>query len=177
MKKMKFASLQDFKNNYDTSDVSKDSLFIFDIDGVFFKPFSLDWFLGRISNANINAFQEIISKDSACWIFTNRPRILMVFKFMQQLKDALSKFSDQNLQIFKNSYTFLQNKISRFAVIMNARKPSEQSQKVIEKGIKNFKNVIYIAARHIPINYPDKKLIEELEKRIDLTRLTFVDIS
>jgi len=178
MKYLKFSSLSDFISNQDISQYNKNTLLISDIDGVFFRGiFDPREIIGIISKKNITVLEKILLKKIACWIFTNRPAIFKYFSFIRQISDSIKKVTGVTPNIYSKCSHFLEDRSQNYAIIMNAKKPSEQSQEVIEKGIKNFEKVIYISARDLPFYYSDKQLIQKLNKRLNLDKLVFIEIS
>lgn len=178
MKIIKHKSLQHFIQNYNLSQIGKDSLIISDIDGVFFKGiFDPREILGIISPDNLKTLEDLLKTNSALWIFTNRLAIFKYFPFIKQIASSIKKTTGVTPPIYSKCSEFLEDDLKNHAIIMNAKKPSEDSQKVVEKGIANFKNVIYIGSQDVPFFYHDFKLIKILNQKKPTNNLTFVEIS
>lgn len=178
MQKLKFKSLLDFVNHYGFANIDKETLFILDIDGVFFKNI-LDprEIIGIISSSNLSAFREILKLKPACWIFSNRPAIFKYFPFINQLAKTIKRITGVRPPIYSNCSEFLSSRSKDFIIILNAKKPNTESQNVVRKGLDLFSSVTYISARDFPFYFTDQELTKELGKNINLDRLTFVEIS
>ena len=177
MKKERYKSLQDFVNNYDLSTIDEKSLLIFDIDGVFFKGlFDPREIIGIINMENINAFEKVLSSMAACWIFTNRLSIFKYFPFIKQISKSIKKVTGITPPIYSNCSDFLEARSQKYSIILNAKKPSAESQKVVEEGTSNFKRVIYVSARDNPFYYTDQQLVTKLGKKLNLAKLSFIEI-
>lgn len=178
MKRLVLKSIKEFVQEEQLKKLNDQTLCIFDIDGVFFNGI-LDWreIVGIIATDYLEALKKILQTKTRCWIFTNRMSLFRIFPYIKQLKNILSEFApNQQVMFCKNSNIFLTQKQRDFAVIMNARKPSIHSQKVVEEGINDFKEVFYFSAQDFPIIYSDRKLLDIIEKKTNTDNLTFVDI-
>lgn len=177
MKKLRFNSLPDLVNHYDLSQLGPKSLLISDIDGVFFKGvFDPREIFGIIKKENLAAFEQILFQKPACWIFTNRPTIFKYFPFIRQISTSIKKVTGKSPPIYSNCSHFLKARSQNYAIILNAKKPDTESQKVVEQGIAHFEKVIYISARDLPFYYTDQELTEKLDKQ-NLEKLVFIEIN
>lgn len=177
MKKNKYKSLKNFTERYELSNIDKNTLIISDIDGVFFRGiFDPREILGIINKENKRAFEQILSQKCACWLFTNRPTIFKHLPFIRQISTSIKNVAGITPPIYSNCSHFLKERSQNYAIIMNAKKPGEESQKVVEQGIANFEKVIYLSAQDLPFYYTDQQLVEKLKKTPELEKLTFIEI-
>ncbi|MFC1780078.1 hypothetical protein ACFLY9_00065 [Patescibacteria group bacterium] len=178
MKNLKFKSFVKFVNSPDFDQITKDSLVISDIDGVFFRGiFDPREIIGVISKRNIKTFEKILETGTAIWIFTNRILLFKKFPFIKQLSRSFKKITSISPEVYSDCSQFLGNELKKYAIIMNAKKPGKESRSVVEKGINNFSTVVYIGARELPFYFNDLKLVSNLSKTVDSEKLTFVEIS
>ncbi|MBU0976765.1 MAG: hypothetical protein ABIE03_03145 [Patescibacteria group bacterium] len=178
MKTYSYKSFQDFIDNLDLSLIYQDSLIISDIDGVFFKNI-IDprWILGVLSKESLLSLEALMRQKPAMWLFTNRLSFFKYFPFVRQFRRSVQNLTDSVLKVFTNSNDFLKHKPINYALILNAKKPGSKSQQVVEKGIDNFKKVIYIGAKDLPFYFTDERLLKKLEQKENLDNLTFIKIS
>lgn len=177
MKHLKYDYLRDFINQTDLPNVDEDTLFIFDIDGVFFRGiFDPREILGIISNETLLVFEQILKKKSACWIMTNRLHIFKYFPFIRQLKKTIQKITSVSPSIYSKCSAFLESGSNKYNIIMNARKPAEDSQEVVKRGMTEYKQVLYVGGRDTPFYFTDKELVEEVYKETSLNNITFIEI-
>ncbi|MDD3647616.1 MAG: hypothetical protein PHS44_03915 [Candidatus Dojkabacteria bacterium] len=178
MKTYSFRSLSDFKSCFDLTAIDQNTLIISDIDGVFFKGI-LDprEIVGILEKGSLLVLETLLKRKPAIWLFTNRLSIFKRFRFVRQFRTTMQNFTDKELRIFKGSKSFVEQDLVRYALILNARKPGKDSQKVVEKGIENFKKVIYIGAKDLPFYFTDEKLLAIIERNKNLDNLTFIKIS
>jgi len=178
MKRFKYKSLKEFANNFDFENFGKEDLIISDIDGVFFKGvYDPREIIGVIKKENLHILETFLKMNCGFWIFTNRKKFFRNFPFIKQLQNTLSNHSQSKVNIFLGSNDYLEHKIQKYAVIINSAKPGNKSQEVVGKGIDNFRKVIYIGSQDTPFFYTDKKLVDNLSKKKDLSKLVFVEIN
>ena len=178
MKHYKYHSLKDYINKTDLRDIDVNTLFIFDIDGVFFKGiFDPRELLGIISKETSLAFEEILSKKAPCWIMTNRSNLFRYFPFIKQISKSIEKITSTTPNLYSNCSAFLESGSNKSNIVMNARKPAEDSQEVVKKGIRQYDKVIYIGGRDTPFRFTDEELVEKLDGKISLDNLTLIEIT
>jgi hypothetical protein len=178
MKTLKYKSLVEFTRSFDLEQLNKNSLVISDIDGVFFKGiFDPREIIGVISQRNLMAFEKILETQTAFWIFTNRTLLFKKFPFIKQLLRSFKKITSVSPKVYSDCSQYLENELKKYAIVMNAKKPGKDSQKVVEQGISNFKNVIYIGSQDIPFYHNDLTLVQELNKKVDTLNLIYIEIS
>lgn len=177
MKSYRYHSLPDYINKTDLENVSAETLFIFDIDGVFFRGV-LDprQIIGVIHDENKKAFESILATQAPCWIMTNRPNVFRHFPYIKQLSSSIEKITSASAGMYSNCSDFLNDRSKMYNIIMNAQKPSEESKAVVKKGMEQFRQVIYIGGRDMPFYFTDAKLVEELAKEVSSDNLTFIEI-
>jgi len=173
-----YKSLESFIKHFNRNEYDENDLIISDIDGVFFKGiYDPREIIGIISRKNLKLFKTLLETECAFWIFTNRLNFFRKFPFIKQLSKTMSDFSNSKIKIFTSSSDFLDYNNEKYAIILNAKKPKFESQKVVEKGIDDFKKVIYIGSQDTPFYYTDKKLLSLLAKQRPLDDFTFIEIN
>ncbi len=178
MKTCLYRTFSSFIKNYNLSKVDKNTLIISDIDGVFFKGiYDIREIIGVMSKNNIKSLKILLKRNSSFWILTNRNKIFRNFPFIQQIKKVLDSASKSNTKIYIGCENFLQDKLKKYALIINSKKPSKASQKVVEKGINNFKNVVYIGSKDTPFINKDFELVNRLDKQLTKKDFTYIEIS
>ncbi len=178
MKSYSYKTFENFVQMFDLSEYGEDDLIISDIDGVFFRGiYDPREIIGIISKKNLKVFNTLLNTKCGFWIFTNRLKLFKGFPFIRQLFKILSAYSKKKVEIYTNSLSFLEAKIEKYAIIMNAKKPNQKSQKVVEKGIENYRKIIYIGSQDTPFYYTDKNLLKRLSKKRNLDNLTFIEIN
>lgn len=179
MKEFRYKSLKEYAESLTSDDFDDRTLIISDIDGVFFRGvFDPREILGIIGKTNISVLESLLSNNPALWLFTNRSYFFRRFPYIRQLRKTIKKTTTINPEVYSDCSSFLiefKNSMN-YAIIMSAQKPDSDSQKVVEKGIQNFRRVIYIAAKDTPFVFPDEELLQRLEEKDDLSRLWFIKI-
>jgi hypothetical protein len=177
MNKLIFKSFSDFSHSDLTRSIDKHTLCIFDIDGVFFRGI-FDWreWMGIIDKKILVEFETILNKTYAVWVMTNRPALFKIFSFVKQIAKSITKVTNLQPTIYSNCSQFISSRVKNYAIILNARKPSKQSQQVVEQGSKNFKKVFYIAAADLPFYFADEDLLKEIDQRHHLKNVTLIEI-
>ena len=176
MKTLSFKKLHDFCESEEFKILNEKSLCILDIDGIFFEGLTDPhfWF-SNIKKEYLEELEKIEKTKSNIWIFTDRNLFGFWGPYKKQLLDVLSENGRINVRKFKGSKEFLDKaKELDKALIINAKKPGEESQKVLIKGLENFEEVFYFASQDIPFKYDDKTLVEKL--KCDKIHLYFIDI-
>jgi len=79
--------------------------------------------------------------------------------------------------MYSNCSDILQERSTNYAIILDAKKPSPNSQRVVAQGMSFFEKVIYIGGRDFPLWFTDESLLQKIEEKISLDNLTFVEIS
>jgi len=173
-----FNSFSDFFASDLIKHLDKDTLCIFDIDGVFFRGIHdpREW-LGIIKSETLEKFEELLKTGCSCWIMTNRPSIFKNFPFIRQIRTSIEKITKIFPVVFSGSSKFLKKTSFNYAVIMNAGKPKSMSQKVVEEGSRRFQNVYYIAAPETPLWFCDERLLFELNQYADISNVTLIKIA
>lgn len=162
MKKYKLQSLKEVQNTINWQEL-KNVLLITDVDGVFFKGiFDPREIIGVISKKNLQIFDKLLKNVDACWILSNRPPIFKYFPFIRQITSSITNATQQTPPLYSDCSTFLEKGLQKYVIILNAKKPSKESQIVVENGLEEFTNVIYIAAQDHPFYFNDKKLINNI---------------
>ena len=177
MKKLKFNSLEEFTIQYNLDKLNNKTLVISDIDGVIIdKMLSLRALLGLVPKKNLKFLEEILKTQCAVWFFTNRLSCYKHFPIRRQLSASVQKITNKSLGIYSNCADFLKGHLEKYIIIFNARKPKAKSQLVVAKGIRNYDKVIYFGAQDLPFYFSDEELVDKLDKQIDLSKVTFIDI-
>ncbi|MBN2015767.1 hypothetical protein JW766_02950 [Candidatus Dojkabacteria bacterium] len=179
MKYLKFKTFSNFVTTFDLGQITKDDLMISDIDGVFFKGiFDPREVLGIINQKNLRALEKLLKTNISCWFLTNRIGLFKHFHYIKQLAKTINKVRTIEPNIYSNCSHFLKDRSQNFAIIMNAKKPKEGSQKVIKKGLNEFKKVIYIGSKDWPWIFVDLDVVKNLNNNgNDLKNLTFIEIN
>ncbi len=178
MKINKFKSLNNFVDNYNLKSISKGDLIISDIDGVFFKGiFDPREIIGLIDNKTLKSLERLLKTQASFWIMTNRIHIFRKFPYIKQLSRTVKKITSVKPYIYSNCSKFLEDNIKNYIIIMNAKKPSLESQKVVEKGIANFSKVLYIGSQDLPFFHNDLKLISKVKESTNSKNLEYIEIS
>lgn len=163
---------------YNANRLNTDTLLIFDIDGVFFKgildPHEI---VGVIDKKVLEIFRQIIEKAGGCWILTNRPNIFKNFPFIQQISEVIQQVTSEPPSMYSKCSEFLEDRSTNFSIILDAEKPSPNSQRVVGLGMSLFDKVIYIGGRDLPVWFTDEMLLKKIEEKISLDNLTFIEIS
>jgi len=175
MNTLKFHKVEEFLNSIDLNDDLANTLFMFDIDGVFFEGI-LDprfWF-SSISPVKLSSLAQITNKESNVWIFTDRHYFGFWGPYKRQLATNLG-LREQKVEHFEGSKVFNQNgTFPKRAFIKNANKPHKESVTVLKNALQKFDKIYYIAAQDLPFVYDDRAVIEALGTHSE--KLTFVDI-
>lgn len=124
------------------------------------------------------ALKQILKTGCACWIFTDRPKVLMN-PIIGYFKDELRK-PRTNIYIFDSIHDIHYNTKNYYpqrTIIYNAHKPSILAEITLKSALINFDKVYYFASQDLPWIYKDEKLLKRLEKyKLNLHKLTFINI-
>jgi hypothetical protein len=178
MKNLNYKSLKKLATSKFIKNLNSKDLIISDIDGVFFKGiFDPRELLGTIDPGTLQAFEKILKTKARYWILTNRMKLFKRFPYIGQISRSIKKITSISPNLYSDCSQFLEDDPQDYSIILNAKKPSEDSVKVVEEGIKNFEKVVYIGSQDLPFYHNDIKLIQEISDELDTSRLTYIEIS
>lgn len=176
MNKIIFKSLKEFCDSEHLKNLNPKTVTIFDIDGIFFEGLTDPhfWF-SNIKKEYLDELEKVSRTGTNIWIFTDRNLFGFWGPYKKQLSDVLSVNGRINVRRYKSSGDFLKKaeKLDR-VLILNAKKPGEESKKVIIKALENFDTVYYFGSQDIPLKYDDEALVNSIKR--DTIQLYFIDI-
>lgn len=177
MQTLQFKSLKTFNDSDERKNLNPKTLCVFDIDGIFFEGLTdPNFWFSNIKKEYLDELLRVVNTGASIWIFTDRNLFGFWGPYKKQLSDTLSLDGRIKVPRFKGSGEFLKKAQSfERALIINAKKPGEESVKVIEKALENFKTVYYFGSQDVFFKYDDKSLVEKIKR--DKIHLYFIDIT
>lgn len=178
MRELQFRSLQQFIKKFDINKIGPKDIVISDIDGVYFKGiFDPREIIGLISKENLESLSRILNTGTMFIFLTNRLKLFKKFPYIKQISRTVKKTTTIRPKLYTNCSDFLDSEQKSYSIIMNAKKPSPESQKIIEYASSNFRKVFYFGSQDLPFYHNDIKLLKKVEKSRALNNLTYIEIS